>query len=114
MMLELFKEAELGDEGLHPPATKTLFWNVDFLLEERDVVLTHALVVRSRTRLEDDLAAYFAQEPGCEPLAKGLGAHDRQGETHIFNAQKPAGWWQHLPTRIQKYLLLPDVYFSRS
>ena len=74
------------------------------MLEEVDAELTHVMIIRSRIRLEDELAHYMAMAPGSAVLAKGLGAHDRKGQTHIFIIKETAAWWHQLPGRVGKHL----------
>ena len=62
------------------------------------------MVIRSGIRFEDDLALFLEMEPGIKAVAKGLGAHDRRGHTHVFIVRKTADWWQQLPVRLKKYL----------
>ena len=103
-LLEVFGEVGLGTVPLRPPSKKTLFWNIDYLLEEEDVELSHIVVMRSEMRLEDELALFLEMEAGSAAVAKGLGAHDRRGHTHVFIVRDTVDWWQQLPVRLEKIL----------
>jgi Uri superfamily endonuclease len=105
-MLEVFRDVGLGTIPLRPPSKKTLFWNIDYLLEEKDVELSQVVLMRSGIRLEDELALFLEMEPGSTAVAKGLGAHDRRGHTHVFIVRETADWWRRLPVRLEKYLPL--------
>ncbi len=103
-MMVVFKEVGLGSAALKPPDKKSLYWNIDYLLEEVDAELTHVMMIRSRIRFEDELAQFIAMEPGSAVLAKGLGAHDRKSQTHLFIIRETAAWWRQLPGRVGNYL----------
>ena len=103
-MLKAFEDVELGTVQLKPPERKKLFWNVDYLLEEDVVDLSHVVIIRTRIKFEDELAQFLEAEPKSSVLAKGLGAHDSHGRTHILKLRETADWWQQLPTRLEDLL----------
>ena len=103
-LLKVFEDMGLGTVHLRPPEKKKLFWNIDYLLEEDVIELSHVVIVRTRIKFEDELAHFLEMEPKSSGLAKGLGAHDRQGSTHILMVRETAGWWQQLPTRLEELL----------
>jgi Uri superfamily endonuclease len=103
-MLKVFEDVGLGTVQLKPPDRKKLFWNVDYLLEEDVVDLSHVVIIRTRIKFEDELAQFLEAEPKSSALAKGLGAHDSHGRTHILILQETADWWQQLPTRLEELL----------
>ena len=103
-MLKVFEVVGLGTVQLKPPDRKKLFWNVDYLLEEDVVDLSHVVIIRTRNRFEDELAQFLEAEPKSSALAKGLGAHDSHGRTHILIFRETADWWQQLPTRLKGLL----------
>ena len=100
-MLKVFEDVGLGTVQLKPPDRKKLFWNVDYLLEEDVVDLSHVVILRTRSKFEDELAQFLEAEPKSSALAKGLGAHDSHGRTHILIFRETADWWQQLPTRLE-------------
>lgn len=95
-MVKVFKEMGLGPAGLKPPAKKRLFWNIDYLLEQDDVDLSHVMVMRSLAHCEDRVASILADMPESKILAKGLGAHDRPGQSHLYLFGERGTWWQEL------------------
>ena len=103
-MLKAFRGIGLGETQLKPPDKKKLFWNIDYLLEEDVVELSHVVIIRTSTGFEDELAHFLEAEPKISALAKGLGAHDRQGRTHILIIRETADWWRQLPTRLEGLL----------
>jgi Uri superfamily endonuclease len=103
-MLRVFKKVGLGAADLQPPGKKKLFWNIDYLLEEEAVDLSHVVVVRTGLKLEEKLARFLEAEPNSRALAKGLGAHDSYGRTHVFLIQETADWWRQLPYRVEGLL----------
>ncbi len=104
VMIRTFRDVGLGDTELKPASEKKLFWNIDFLLEEAESELSHVVIIRSTIRYEDELAGFLALEPGSSVVAKGLGAHDRQGHTHVFAVRETAAWWRDLPERLERFL----------
>lgn len=103
-MLALFKKSGLGDSTLQVPEQKKLFWNIDYLLEEGHVRLSHVIIIRSLINLEDTLAHFLATQPGCRILEKGLGAHDRPGQTHFLGFPQMDLFWQQLPGLLNQFL----------
>ena len=104
-MLKVFEDVELGTVQLKPPDRKKLFWNVDYLLEEDVVDLSHVVILRTRSKFEDELAQFLEAEPKSCALAKGLGAHDSHGRTHILIFRETADWWRQLPIRLEGLLI---------
>ena len=99
-MLETFAAVGLGGENLLPRNAKRCFWHIDYLLDQPAVELTHLLVIRSPMRLEARLAQLLEQDPYTHILAKGLGAKDVPGNTHLLAVAADAAWWTALPGRI--------------
>lgn len=104
-MLKVFENVGLGTVQLKLPDKKKLFWNVDYLLEEEVVDLSHVVIIRTRRKFEDELARFLEAEPKSRALAKGLGAHDSHGHTHILIFRETADWWRQLPIRLEGLLI---------
>lgn len=104
-MRRAFNDAGLGTTQLKPSKKKKLFWNIDYLLEENVVDLSHVLVMRTKLKFEDELARFLEEEPNCRALAKGLGAHDKYGSTHVLLIQETVAWWRQLPKRVEELLI---------
>lgn len=79
----------LGAPGLQPPATKRLYWHIDYLLDEIDIEIVRIMVFRAAARLESVLARQLSAIPGVVPLAPGLGASDARGESHLLRCSDP-------------------------
>ncbi|MBE2199616.1 MAG: GIY-YIG nuclease family protein [Anaerolinea sp.] len=90
-----FQEWGLTSPGWRP-RPKTLCWHVDYLLEETAVTLTHVLLIRSQQNWEREVARLLLAEEGVRPLARGLGASDDQGQTHLLAAPASLAWWKGL------------------
>jgi Uri superfamily endonuclease len=99
LLLEKLIAAGLAPPGLQPPTNKKLFWNIDYLLDEKDVELAQVFILRSADRLEEPLADLLLTDPTCQPIAPGLGAHDSRASTHLLQVHAEDQWWQTLPTR---------------
>lgn len=101
-MLVEFARVGLGGDDLPPRGEKRLFWHVDSLLEAATVRLTHVLAIRSRARLEQDLAGLVAGQIWASLPVRGFGASDVPGGTHLFAAAPMEGWWQALVEMVQQ------------
>ena len=96
-LLDALHTAGLAQKETQPPASKKLFWNIDYLLDEGRVQLRHVIILRSAVRLEDEIAGALLVDPACRPIAPGLGAHDRPGSTHLLQVRAGDDWWEALP-----------------
>ena len=96
-MLSRFAECGLGDENLLPRRGKTLHWNVDFLLDLPSAELVGISAIRSRKRLENQLAKQLEDDPHTGVIERGLGANDVPGNTHLLHVVATETWWASLP-----------------
>jgi len=109
-LLMALRVAGMGPASLQPPAQKKLFWNIDYLLEEDAVSLSHVVILRSQIKLEDGLALFLMDQPGSRIVAKGLGAHDKRGQSHLLAFQETDQWWQKLPAALCLYMVdIPHI-----
>jgi len=83
-LVEHFAQIGLGAEKHLPRKTKTLFWNVDFLLDELSVEMSGVYAIRSDARHESALAEAFQEDERTWVLEKGLGANDSPKHTHLL------------------------------
>ncbi|MDE0043703.1 MAG: GIY-YIG nuclease family protein [Candidatus Poribacteria bacterium] len=97
-MVEQFAECGLGDGNLLPKRGKTLFWNIDFLLDLEAAEIEGFSAIRSPERLEDRLAKKLEQDPHTQVVERGLGANDVPGNTHLLRVRADESWWGSLPT----------------
>jgi Uri superfamily endonuclease len=95
-LLAAFRAQRLGPPGLRLPAGKKLFWHIDYLLESPAANLSQILVIRSDLRVEKALARHLACDPEVRGLAKGLGAADSPGATHLLKGPDRTAWWRKL------------------
>ena len=99
-MIERFAECGLGDGNLLPKRGKTLFWNVDFLLDMEAAEIEGFSAIRSAERLEDRLAKELEQDSHTQVIERGLGANDVPGNTHLLRVQIDETWWESLPAKL--------------
>ena len=102
ILIEKMIEAGLASPNVQPPADKKLFWNIDYLLDEETVEIKQAFILRSQERLEDAAAALLLNDPLCQSIAPGLGAHDSPDITHLLHVQAADQWWQTLTARLSR------------
>ena len=103
-LLARFAAAGLGTGNLLPKTPKTLFWNVDFLLDESAVEIEGVIAIRSAGRLESRIAHLLDADSATAVIEAGLGANDSPGSTHLLRVNVGEWWWNDLPTSIQSFL----------
>ncbi|MBZ0278137.1 MAG: DUF123 domain-containing protein [Anaerolineae bacterium] len=87
----------LADQGdALPRRPKTLFWNVDYLLNALAVELTQIVVIHSERRLESAVAARLSDSPFTMVIEAGIGAGDAPGATHLLRWNGTAAAWQDI------------------
>ena len=99
-MLEQFAECGLGDGNLLPKQGKTLFWNIDFLLDLDTAEIAGFSAIRSAERLEGRLAKTLEQDSHTQVIERGLGANDVPGNTHVLRVCADESWWRSLPAKL--------------
>ena len=92
-MMEQFAECGLGNGNLLLRHGKTLYWNVDFLLDLQSVEIVNIFAIRSPERLENRIAEWIERDPHTEIIEPGLGANDAPGATHLLRIQANDMWW---------------------
>jgi Uri superfamily endonuclease len=107
-ILEAFATGEQEANALLPKHGKRLHWNVDHLLDQAQVDLTHIIAIRSPLRLEARLGRLLEQDPHTHILEKGLGANDVPGNTHLLAVRAPEAWWTALPEQVSRLLAEPQ------
>lgn len=103
-MINRFIECGLGPRDLLPKHGKTLYWNVDFLLDLPSVELTNIFAIRSAERLENRLAKRLERDPHTEIIERGLGANDAPGATHLLRIRENRMWWESLTDKVKSVL----------
>ncbi len=99
-LLDLFADHDLGPDNPLPTRPKTLFWNIDHLLDLPKAHLVEVFALRSPQRLEGPLGQILEADSHTTVFEKGLGANDVPGNTHILHVAAPEAWWDALPARI--------------
>ncbi len=84
IMIRQFTEQGLGIGALLPKQGKTLYWNVDFLLDFQAAEIAGLIAIRSPERLEHRFAGWFMAAPYTQVIERGLGANDTPGNTHLL------------------------------
>jgi Uri superfamily endonuclease len=108
-MLVRFDEIGLGSGSLLPRNGKHRFWNVDHLLDQEAAEIRGVWVLRWPVRLERELGRFFEEDPCTEVFARGLGANDVPGNTHLLGVHAAEEWWQSLAERLRS-----AIFISRS
>ena len=102
-----FLAAGLGPEPklLARCSAKHLHWNVDHLLDAAEVDLVGATLVRSTKRIEVEVGQLLLRDDATEVLARGLGANDVAGNTHLLRVTGGEEWFDALPERLVELLV---------
>ena len=83
------------------PKRKTPHWHIDYLLDLLSAEIRGIVVLRTKMHIESQVADRLAQQPEVMILAKGLGASDYPGKTHLFYVDADAEWWSKLPENLK-------------
>ena len=101
-MIDRFAECGLGPRDPLPKSGKTLFWNVDFLLDLQIAEIVNIIAIRSPERLEHTIAVLLEHDAETQIIEKGLGANDAPRNTHILRASTDKAWWASVTDKIQE------------
>ena len=104
VMMIRFIECGLGPRDLLPKRSKTLHWNVDFLLDLQSADIVNILAIRSLERLENRIAKRLENDPHTEIIEPGLGANDTPGNTHLLRVRADNTWWASLADKAMTFL----------
>ena len=104
-MIHQFAECGLGSGNLLLRQGKTLYWNVDFLLDLQSAEIVNIFAIRSPERLENRIAKWLEGDPRTNIIEPGLGANDAPGNTHILRVPEDRTWWASIANNIQKNFL---------
>ena len=99
-MMHRFAECGLRNGNLLPKSGKTLFWNIDFLLDLGSAEIVSLYAIRSSERLESRLAKLLERDSHTQIIERGLGANDVPGNTHVLRVCAEEPWWTSLATRL--------------
>ena len=101
-MIDRFAECGLGPQDLLPKSGKTLFWNIDFLLDLQSAEIVNIIAIRSPERLEHTIAGLLENDADTQIIEKGLGANDAPRNTHILQPSTDEAWWISFADSIQE------------
>ena len=101
-MIHQFAKCGLGSGNLLPRQGKTLYWNVDFLLDLQSAEIINIFAIRSAERLENRIAKWLEGDPRTNIIEPGLGANDVPGNTHLLRVREDRTWWTSLTDDIQE------------
>lgn len=65
------------------PSNKTPFWNIDHLTNLLEAEIIGIIAIRDLVPLENPWSEYIEAQPFSTVFAKGLGANDAEGHTHL-------------------------------
>jgi Uri superfamily endonuclease len=85
---------------LHPPGVKRMFWHIDYLLDLDVAEVRQIVVARGGQSCEATVAAAVERAECARPLARGLGASDHRGHTHILQWSGHEDQWHGLLQRL--------------
>ena len=106
-LLRYFAACDLNTDDLLPRGQKRMHWNIDHLLDLADAELQGVYLLRSELKLEASLGKFIENDEHTVVFAKGLGANDIPGNTHILRVEAPAYWWNELGPRLALQFHLP-------
>jgi Uri superfamily endonuclease len=95
-LLEHFAAHGLEAGRLLPKKVKKLFWHVDYLLDEKAAEITGVYLIPTQAPIESALAGWLEARPETAITAKGMGASDDSGRTHLLRVDAGADWWANL------------------
>ncbi len=99
-MMRRCVECGLGNGDLLPKRGKTLFWNIDFLLDLGSAEIAGVYAIRSGKRLESRLAKHLERDSHTEVIERGVGANDVPGNTHLLLVRAEERWWASLAAKL--------------
>ncbi|MFX0092083.1 MAG: DUF123 domain-containing protein [Candidatus Hodarchaeota archaeon] len=103
-MIRVFNAVGLRKGNLLPKSPKSLHWNIDYLLDQKTVELTHVIAICSSQKLEGEIARLLENDPNTIIIETGLGANDIPGNTHILRVEANEKWWLSLLEKLRYFL----------
>ncbi len=100
----------LQDAGIPSkvPAEKRIHWHIDHLIDLMDAEIEGVLVIRGTDVDEKQLAERLTALPETSIPARGLGAGDHPGGTHLLSIDNAEEFWRMLPNWINSQSFLGD------
>lgn len=101
-MIHQFRKHHLGPLNPLPKSNKTLFWNIDHLLDLMETEIINIIAIRSTKRLENTISEFLESNPDTHIIEKSLGANDSPQHTHILRVSDDDNWWKSITDCLQK------------
>ena len=95
-LLTYFAAQSLYAGQLLPKKPKKTFWHIDYLLDCLDTEIGSVYLIHTHNPVESALASFLEAQPEMEIIAKGLGASDDSGHTHLLRVNGAEDWWAGL------------------
>ncbi len=95
-MIHQFRKYHLGPPNPLPKSKKTLFWNIDYLLDLKETEIINIIAIRSTARLENTISEFLESNPDTHIIEKSLGANDSPRNTHVLRVKEDDNWWESI------------------
>ena len=92
-VLEFFSDIKLANGELIPRTAKTLYWNIDHLLNQIEVEISGLACIRIEEPLEVKIGKMLELRSDTSIIEKGLGANDIKGNTHFLQLADSGKNW---------------------
>ena len=103
-MLDFFSNIRLATGEFIPRTAKTLYWNIDHLLNRTEVEIKGLACLRIDDPLEARIGKQLELRPDTNIIEKGLGANDIKGNTHLLRfADSQKNWPSLIDSLVQTW-----------
>ena len=103
-MLDFFSNLKLATGEFIPSTPKTLYWNIDHLLNRNEVEIKGLTCLRTDEPLEAKIGKQLELRPDTNIIEKGLGANDIKGNTHLLRfADSHKNWPSLIESLVQTW-----------
>lgn len=92
----------VGIKYTNNPADKTPFWNIDHLTNLIEAEIIGIIAIRYPEPLENTWSEYIESQPYTSVFAKGLGANDNEGHTHLQKSEITNSEWSDLVKQLPR------------
>ena len=83
----------LEAKRLLPKQAKKTFWHIDYLLDCPEAEIVAVYLIPTAEAIESVLAGFLEAQPETKIIARGLGASDDTGHTHLLRVDAAEDWW---------------------
>ena len=103
-MLDFFSNLKLATGEFIPRTPKTLYWNIDHLLNRNAVEIKGLACLRTDEPLEAKIGKQLELRPDTNIIEKVLGANDIKGNTHLLRfADSQKNWPSLIDSLVQTW-----------